>query len=46
MKEKKRFTDKVVVLTGASAGIGRAIAIGFAREGAHVALISRNENRL
>jgi short-subunit dehydrogenase len=42
----KRFLNKVVVVTGASAGIGRAIALAFANEGASVGLISRNEERL
>ncbi|KAF8462294.1 hypothetical protein BDZ91DRAFT_828605, partial [Kalaharituber pfeilii] len=28
--------DKVVAVTGSSRGIGRAIALGFAREGAHI----------
>ena len=28
--------DKVVILTGASRGIGRAVALGCAREGADV----------
>ena len=32
----KRFTDKTVIVTGVSRGIGQAIALGFAREGAHV----------
>jgi len=31
-----RLKDKIVVVTGASKGIGRAIALGVAREGAHV----------
>lgn len=36
----------VVVVTGASAGIGRATAIAFARRGWRVALIARGEERL
>ncbi|HEY9857513.1 MAG TPA: SDR family oxidoreductase [Stenomitos sp.] len=34
-------TSKVVVVTGASAGVGRATAIAFARQGARVGLIAR-----
>jgi NAD(P)-dependent dehydrogenase (short-subunit alcohol dehydrogenase family) len=34
------------VVTGASAGIGRATALAFAAEGYDVALLSRNEERL
>jgi NAD(P)-dependent dehydrogenase (short-subunit alcohol dehydrogenase family) len=33
----------VVVVTGASAGVGRAAALAFAREGARVALVARGE---
>lgn len=38
MSETKRLQDKVAVVTGAAAGIGKAIAGVFAREGAHVYL--------
>lgn len=41
-----KFKDKTVVVTGASAGIGRAVCIAFAKGGANLALISRNEARL
>jgi NADP-dependent 3-hydroxy acid dehydrogenase YdfG len=38
--------SEVVVVTGASAGVGRAIAHAFARRGAHVALLARGERGL
>jgi NAD(P)-dependent dehydrogenase (short-subunit alcohol dehydrogenase family) len=31
-----RFTDKVVLITGAGRGIGRSMALRFAQEGAHI----------
>jgi NAD(P)-dependent dehydrogenase (short-subunit alcohol dehydrogenase family) len=38
--------SKVVVVTGSSAGLGRAIAHGFAKRGASVGLIARNPEAL
>ncbi|XP_037292734.1 uncharacterized oxidoreductase MexAM1_META1p0182-like [Manduca sexta] len=40
------FDNKVVIVTGASAGIGAATAIQFAKEGADVTLVGRNEDKL
>jgi meso-butanediol dehydrogenase/(S,S)-butanediol dehydrogenase/diacetyl reductase len=42
-KKMKRFENKTVVITGASRGIGAAIARRFAREGANV-VVSANED--
>jgi short-subunit dehydrogenase len=36
----------IIVVTGASAGVGRATALEFARRGCHVAILARNEARL
>ena len=38
-----RFKSKVVVVTGASRGIGQAIAVAFAQEGAKVAGVARSD---
>jgi NAD(P)-dependent dehydrogenase (short-subunit alcohol dehydrogenase family) len=38
--------DKAVLITGASRGIGRAIALAFAAEGARVAICARGKERL
>ena len=43
MKENKKDT---VVITGASAGLGRAVAVKFASHGARVAQIAGGQERL
>ena len=39
-------TPEVVVITGASAGVGRATAQAFARRGAHIGLLARGHDGL
>lgn len=41
-----RFKDKVVVVTGASSGMGYDIALRFAEEGAKVVAVARRKERL
>lgn len=43
---KNGKTPEVVVITGASAGLGRAIANEFARHGAKIGLLARGRERL
>ncbi|MBE0674483.1 MAG: SDR family oxidoreductase [Bacteroidales bacterium] len=42
----ERFLNKVVVITGASSGIGKAAAFEFGRLGSKVVLAARSEERL
>lgn len=41
-----KFTNKVVVITGASSGIGEAAATQFAKNGANVVLVGRRKEKL
>jgi NAD(P)-dependent dehydrogenase (short-subunit alcohol dehydrogenase family) len=39
-----KLRDKIAIITGGDSGIGRAVAILFAREGAHVAIVYLDEH--
>ena len=43
---KNTIQDKAVVLTGGSRGIGQAVALKLAEEGARLAIAARNEIKL
>ena len=45
-KSSGNFSDKTVIITGASSGIGKALAFHFAKEGARVVLAARNKQKL
>ncbi len=46
MTSGKEFKDKVVVITGASGGVGRVTAWEFAKQGAKIALLARSPEQL
>ena len=46
MKNNDDFRGKVVVITGASGGVGRVTAWEFAKQGAKIALIARSNEQL
>lgn len=39
-----KLTDKATLITGGDSGIGRAVAIAFAKEGAEIAIVYLNEH--
>jgi dehydrogenase/reductase SDR family member 12 len=44
--EPPRADGKLIMVTGASSGIGRSVAVNLARRGADLILVGRNEERL
>jgi short-subunit dehydrogenase len=46
IKFKPKFNNRVIIITGASSGIGRACAMEFAQNGAKIILAARREDEL
>ena len=41
-----RLDDKIALVTGAGRGIGKALALGFVKAGAHVIVVSRTQSEI
>ena len=46
MITEKRLQGRLALVTGASRGLGRSVALALAREGAHVIIVARSEGAL
>lgn len=46
MASRPRFKDRIALVTGASRGLGRAMALALSREGAHVVICARTAGAL